>query len=280
AAVKLTHEGKEAAAGIRIAGVLAIIEVFCFAAALTKVDKGGQDYALLVASGFSATSACLTASTKAMTAMAEHAAQTLANLKAITGYLGGVSALISMAVDLTKTKENYRNKAYISMSLYAIKAVLGFAGGSANLLTAMSSSAPLIARIAGGKVAWLGKVGAGIEGAAARTEALAAGKAANVAVTTAMDAAAEEAGVVIGGRAGLLILGRAVLFLSGWEIAIVITVIQLLIAYLEDNDLQSWLEKCTFGKSPNSPPWSAGKQHEGFETALKAIGLQAEGSEK
>ncbi|MGS1031344.1 hypothetical protein [Burkholderia glumae] len=162
----------------------------------------------------------------------------------------------------------------------ASKSALGFAAASANLLTAMSSSAPLIARIVGGKVAWLGKAGAGIEGAAARAEALAAGKAVDVAVTTAMDAAAEEAGVVLSERAALLLLGRAVLFLSGWEIAIVITIIQLLISYLEDDDLQSWLEKCTFGKSPNSPPWSAGKQHEGFETALKAIGLQAEGSEK
>ncbi len=95
-----------------------------------------------------------------------------------------------------------------------------------------------------------------------------------------MDAAAEEAGVVIGERAALLMLGRAVLFLSGWEIAIVIMVIQLLIAWWEDDEMQSWLEKCVFGKSPNSPPWSAGKQHEGFEKALKAVGLQAEGAKE
>ncbi|MGS1001626.1 T6SS effector BTH_I2691 family protein [Burkholderia glumae] len=279
-AVRVTKEGEEAATGIRIAGVLAIIEVFCFAAALTKVDKSGQDYALLVASGLSATSACLTASTKAMTAMAEHAAGTLANLKAITGYFGGVSALIGAVVDATRIVSNVSDGKVPLATAYIIKSALGFAAASANLLTAMSSSAPLIARIVGGKVAWLGKAGAGIEGAAARAEALAAGKAVDVAVTTAMDAAAEEAGVVLSERAALLLLGRAVLFLSGWEIAIVITIIQLLISYLEDDDLQSWLEKCTFGKSPNSPPWSAGKQHEGFETALKAIGLQAEGSEK
>jgi len=57
-------------------------------------------------------------------------------------------------------------------------------------------------------------------------------------------------------------------------------VIQLLIAYWEDNDLQSWLEKCAFGKLPNSPPWTAGKQHEGFEKALKAVGLQVEGAKE
>lgn len=138
-------------------------------------------------------------------------------------------------------------------------------------------SAPLIERVGGGKVAWLGKVGAGIEGAAARAEALAAGKAVDVAVATAMDAAGRGAGVVIADRAALLMIGRAVLFLSGWEVAIAVTVIQLLIAYWEDDDVQSWLEKCTFGKSAKRPPWSAGKQHEEFEKALKAVGLHAEG---
>jgi hypothetical protein len=178
-----------------------------------------------------------------------------------------------------KTSDNLENRKYLNAFLYLVKAVLGSSVASANLLTALSSSAPLIARIAGGRVAWLGKVSAGIEGATARVQALATGKAVDVAVTAAMDAAAQEAGVVIGERAALLLLGRAVLYLSSWEVAIVITVIQLLIAYWEDDDLQSWLERCAFGKSPNMPPWSPGKQREGFEKALKAVGLQSEGAE-
>lgn len=277
-AVRITKEGEEAATEIRLAGVLAIIEVFCFAAALTKVDKSGQDYALLLASGFSATSACLTASSKAMAAMAKDAAKSLANFKAITGYLGGASALIGAVVDIQKARDSYKNDAFVSMTLYVVKATLGLAVATANVLTALTSSAPMIARLAGARnVAWLGKAGAGIEGAAARTEALAAGKVASVAANAAMDAAAEEAGVVIGERVFLLGLGRVVLFLSGWEVAIVITVIQLLSAYWEDDGLQSWLVKCAFGKSPPTPPWTPGKQHEGFEKALKAIGLTLEG---
>ncbi len=274
--VRVTDEGHEAATGIRLAGVLAIIEVFCFAAAVAKVDKSGEDYALLVASGLSATSACLTASTKAMTAMAEEAAKSLANFKAMTGYLSGASALIGGVVDAQKTVAKVGEGKISLAAAYLIKSGLGFSAGSANLLTALTSSAPLIERVGGGKVAWLGKVGAGIEGAAARAEALAAGKAVDVAVTTAMDAAAREAGVVIADRAALLIIGRAVLFLSGWEVAIAITVIQLLIAYWEDDDVQLWLEKCAFGKSANRTPWSVGKQHEEFEKALKAVGLHAE----
>jgi hypothetical protein len=63
-------------------------------------------------------------------------------------------------------------------------------------------------------------------------------------------------------------------------VAIVITIIQVLIWYFSDNDLQTWFEKCAFGKSPNRPPWPAGKQHEEFEKALASVGLQAsEGTE-
>jgi hypothetical protein len=215
-----------------------------------------------------------------MAAMAQSAENTLRNLKAVTGYFGGISALINTIVDVEKTADGVANRKFSNAVLYFVKTLFDIGTASANLLTALSSSAPLIARIAGQRVAWLGKVGAGIEGAAARVEALAAGRAVDVAVTAAMNAAAEEAGVVIGERATLLLLGRAVLYLSGWEVAIVITVIQLLIAYWEDNDLQSWLEKCAFGKLPNSPPWTAGKQHEGFEKALKAVGLQVEGAKE
>ena len=278
-AVRIPSEGEEAASGIRLGGVLAIIELFCFAAAVAKIDKSGEDYALLVASGFSAMSACLMAPTKAMSAMAEKAAGTLANLKALTGYFAGVSALINGVVGLGKTAENFQNRKFLSAFLYALKTVFDAGVASASLLTALSSSAPLIARLAEGRIVWLGKVSVGIAGATARAEALATGKAVNTAVTVAMDAAAERAGLVVGERAGLLALGRVMLALSAWEVSIVLTVLQLLIAYWEDNDLQSWMDKCVFGKSPPSPLWSAGKQHEGFEKALKAVGLQLEGKQ-
>jgi hypothetical protein len=290
-AVRLTGEGAEAAPGIRIGGTLAIIELFSFGASLAKVDKSGEDYALLVGSGFSSASACLQASTKAMAAMAKDAAQTVANLKAITGYFGGASAAIQAVVDFGKVGKNLgeNNKAAF---FYFIKGFLGTMATGANLLTALTSSAPLIARITGGRgIAWLGKASAGIAGATARSAELAKAaeegvtslarrQAADVAGKAAVTAAAEEAGVIVGERGALLIIGRVVLVMAGWEIAIVITVIQLLVWYFSDNDLQNWFEKCTFGKSPDSPPWEAGKQHEEFEKALTAIGLQAsEGSE-
>lgn len=68
---------------------------------------------------------------------------------------------------LGKTGDKIGDPQYSIAFLYAFKAGLGSGTAAANLLTALSSSAPQIERIAGGKVAWLGRVGAGIEGATA-----------------------------------------------------------------------------------------------------------------
>ncbi|KUZ35931.1 T6SS effector BTH_I2691 family protein [Burkholderia territorii] len=294
-AVKVTSEGAEAAGAVRLAGTLAFIEVVSFGAALSKTDKSGEDYASLVASGFSATSACLQVSTRAVTALAEDAAQTLANLKAITGYLSGASSLIGALVDLKHTVQSARQGKTNLLILYTVKTLLGFGATAVNFLTALTSSAPLIARISGGRGAvWIGKASAGIAGASAYAKALAepaaegvaagrnlaAERAANVAFDTAAKGVAGDVIVTVSERAFLMGIGRAALILAGWEVAVVITMIQVLIWYFSDNDLQAWMERCCFGRSPNSPPWVAGKQHEEFEKALKATGLQSsEGTE-
>ncbi|WP_321785639.1 T6SS effector BTH_I2691 family protein [Burkholderia pyrrocinia] len=283
-AVKLTQEGKAVNLGVRIGGTLAVIELLSFGCALAKADKKGEGYAMLVAGGFSSMSACLQASTKLMTGLAKDAARTLTNLKAITGYLGGTSALIGAVLDFGKIIEQAQQRKYSTATLYTVKFGLGAAIVVANFLTALTSSAPLIARITGGRsVVFLGKVGAGIAGATTRTTALAASdaggwlakqRAANAAGRVAVGVAAEEAGVVITGRVALLGIGRAVLFLAGWEVALAMVVLQLLIAYFSDNELQEWFEKCSFGKKSESPPWAIDKQHEEFEKALSALGLE------
>jgi hypothetical protein len=274
-AVRITAGGDTAAAGIRLGGVLAIIELFCFAAAAAKLDKNGEDYALMTASGFSVVSACLIAPTKAMSAMARDAAGTLANLKAVSGYFAGAAGLVTAVVDAERMVGSFQDREYVATALYAGKALFDAANGGATLLTALSSSAPLIARLAGERIAWLSKATVGIAGATARATALASGSAVNPAVEVAMDTAAKQGGIVVGERAGLMLLGRAVLFLCSWEVSIGLTVVQLLIAYWADDDLQAWMEKCPFGRSSPSPPWSAGKQYDVFEKAMRAVGLQS-----
>jgi hypothetical protein len=280
-AVKLTEEGKAVNLGVRIGGTLAVIELLSFGCNLAKADKKGEDYAMLVAGGFSSMSACLQASTKFITGIAKDAPRTLANLKAITGYFGGTSAMIGTVLDFGKAFESGGKHEYSVAAAYYIKATIGLGVTTANFLTALTSSAPLVARITGGRgVVFIGKVGAGIAGASARSSALAAGdaggwRAANAIGRAAVGTAAEEAGIVVGERAALLLVGRMVLFLAGWEVAVALVVLQLLIAYFSDNELQTWFEKCAFGKRPDSPPWAVDKQHEEFEKALAAVGLKA-----
>lgn len=276
--------GEQTAMGVRLGGTLAIIELLSFGCNLAKADKTSDDYAMLVAGGFSSISACLLASTKLMTSFAKDGAATLANLKAVTGYFGGVSAAIGAVLDLKKATESKGQGEYTTALLYFIKGFLGVGATLANFLTALTYSAPLIAKMTGGKaVTWIGKAGAGIEGAergAAKAATEAIGTAARKTVQVAAeDAVMEEAGVVITERAALLVIGRAVLFLAGWEIAVVITLIQILIWVFSDNDLQTWLKQCAFGTKAKHD-WTPPKQHEAFEKALESMGLTAsEGSE-
>lgn len=165
---------------------------------------------------------------------------------------------------------------------YFFKGAIGFGVTTANFLTALTSSAPLVARITGGRgVVFIGKIGAGIAGASSRSAAIAAGTAtgrrAYNAGLRAVGIAAEEAGLIVAERASLLAIGRVVLFLAGWEVAVALVVLQLLIAYFSDNDLQTWFEKCAFGKSPDSSAWAVDKQHEEFEKALAGVGLKSDG---
>ena len=190
--------------------------------------------------------------------------------------------MIGMVLDFGKVYDNAVQRKYSAMFGYFVKGTLGFGVAAANFLTALTSSAPLVARITGGRgVVFIGKIGAGIAGATARSGAIAAGSAvgrdaANRAGMKAVGVAAGEAGIVLTERAGLLAIGRVVLFLAGWEVAVALVVLQLLIAYFSDNELQTWFEKCAFGKSPDSPPWTIDKQREEFEKALASVGLKSD----
>jgi len=158
----------------------------------------------------------------------------------------------------------------------------------------LTSSAPLVARVTGGRsVVFLGKLSAGMAGANASTSTLAGiargttaeataarTAAADGAARVAMTTAAEEATVVVTERVALLTLGRAVLFLAGWEVAVVVTLVQVLIWYFSDDDLQVWFRNCAFGNEKPHPAWDGPKQHEEYEKALKALGFpSSEGAE-
>ncbi|MCA8297659.1 hypothetical protein LGN19_28105 [Burkholderia sp. AU30198] len=291
--VSKSQKGASTQLNARLASTLVVIEMLNFGCLLAKADKSSDDYALLVASGVSVVGAVFTVSEKALKAFGSDAAQTLRNLKAITSFLGGVSAMIQGVVDLHKGFGKVATNNYRIATLYFVKSALGLGTGAAYLLTALTSSASLLARLAGdgSRIVILARGGAaGIAGATARLasfttpEVADAGGwfarqgAAKTAGTTAVGVTAEELGVTIGARGALLWLGRSVLILTGWEVAVAVVAIQFMIWYFSDDELQTWLEKCAFGRKPANPAWDAGKQSNEFETALKVMGLSADGT--
>jgi hypothetical protein len=108
---------------------------------------------------------------------------------------------------------------------------------------------------------FLEKVATGLSDAAARQAAIAAG---------------EVAVELVGQRAAMLTFGRAVLFLAGWEVMIAVTLIQGLIWYFSDDDLQTWFEKCAFGTAPPKPVWTEKQQNDAFAKALEDVGLSTQ----
>ncbi|WP_423383600.1 T6SS effector BTH_I2691 family protein [Burkholderia sp. LMG 32019] len=289
--VSKSQKGASTQLNARLASTLVVIEMLNFGCLLAKADKSSDDYALLVASGVSVVGAVFTVSEKALKAFGSEAAQTLRNLKAITSFLGGVSAMIQGLVDLHKGFDKANTNNYRIAVLYFVKATLGIGTGLSYLLTALTSSAPLLARLAGSgsRIVILARGGAaGIAGATARLgsfttpEVAEAGGwfarqgAAKKAGITAVGTAVEEAGITVGWRGGLLLLGRGVLILTGWEVAVAVVAIQFLIWYFSDDELQTWLEKCAYGRKPANPAWDAGKQSDEFEKALKVMGLSTD----
>ncbi|WP_301952116.1 T6SS effector BTH_I2691 family protein [Burkholderia sp. S171] len=249
--------------GMRIATVVLLIEAASFAKLLAKSDKTSSEYAALMASGLSVVGATLQLALPLKSIFGE-ASQSAGVLKALGGFAGAGAACIGAMTDGLSARDAGRQGHHFEASLYAMKGFIGLTSTGANLFIAVSSSAPLIQRLAGrkGYVMFLEKVATGISDAAARQAAIAAG---------------EVVVEVVGERAAMMAFGRAVLFLAGWEVMVAVTVIQGLIWYLSDDELQTWFEKCAFGIAQPKPLWTEKQQSEAFAKALQAVGLSTQG---
>ena len=252
--------------GMRIATVVLLIEAASFTKLLAKSEKTSSEYAALMASGLSVVGATLQLALPLKSIFGE-ASQSAGVLKALGGFAGAGAACIGAVMDIRSLQDARRQGRRFDSVLYGAKGLVGLASSGANLVIAVSSSGSLIQRLAGrkGYVVFLEKIATGISDASARQAALAAG---------------EVVVEVVGERAAMLAFGRAVLFLAGWEVMIAVTLIQGLIWYFSDDDLQTWFENCAFGVSPKSnPAWTPKQQDEAFAKALEAVGLSAQGQQ-
>lgn len=259
AARKGGEQAGELRAKVGLAGVIGLIELASFMKLLGQADKGGKEYAQLVAAAFSVAGAVAQIALKPADAL--RLVRTAKALAELGGLFGAVAAGVGAALDWGDAGSAADKKRYGIAFLYGLNAVIGTVAA----LSGLSTSAPLLVRIAGRvtggrlKLVLLERLGESVAAAAAERAAIVAG-------TAVADVAVE--------RAGMLALGRALLFLGTWEIQVVIGGIQVLIWWLSPNDLQDACAKSTFGVSPE---YKTAKQHdEAFQKALVATGLKEE----
>jgi len=82
-----------------------------------------------------------------------------------------------------------------------------------------------------------------------------------------------------------LLLVREIAFVASWQAMLLIFIIEQLVIYFSDNDLQDWCESCVFGEVPESELISTEKidylnvkfellekQESMFNKAVKVIG--------
>jgi hypothetical protein len=270
-------------------GTLLIVELMNFYVMASKPHKSGADYLTLGSGTLSLVGACLNVPNKWLGGFAKTAAvTTLANMKVAASYLSGLAGFVSLVVDAKKAFENKNDGNYLQAILYFAKGVNDFTSGVAYILTAMSSSASVLVRsaVVGDKgvtgVRFLGKVALGIVGNQERVTKLAAGVVAEDAMIAGKKAAGTalaEAGFAgaeaIGARAAFITMGRILLIASGWEVAVLLLVIQLGLNYFLPNDLQNWISRCVFGKSPWTE-WDTEKQRAEFHKAMVSQGFENE----
>lgn len=186
-----------------------------------------------------------------------------------------------MKVSSGLSSGNYKQAAF-----YFIKGGIDLGSGIATVLTAISSSAPLLMRstsLSPGKMRFLGRLSAGMAGAQARIEGKAAGLAAEklegFVKSTVLKGARTYAGetVALGlatevsAGGWLMLSGRLILIATGWEVAVILTVITLIYNYFTPDDLENWLSSSPFGTAPDKA-LTLEKQQASFEAALAVTG--------
>lgn len=277
----------KANASLKLSGALFIIELMNYYFLWTKANKTADDKLSIVSGTFSLMGAAMNVQSKWLGSFAKSGAFiTLANMKVASSFLGGISSFISIYIDKDKAASGITSGNYKQAVFYAVKGIFDTASGVATVLTAISSSAPLLIRyttLPRGQLNFLGKLSARTAGAQAQLDGRAAKLGAEE-LTASIRSAAFKAGSSIVGESAaaeiaaevsaegwLLISGRVLLIATGWEVAVVLTILTLVYNYFTPDDLENWLSSCPFGTSPDAEQ-TLEKQQTAFEAALAANG--------
>ncbi|MFM0498907.1 T6SS effector BTH_I2691 family protein [Paraburkholderia caffeinilytica] len=209
--VKLADEGKKPLLMGRIAVVSALLETVNFVHLLAGAQD--KDTRLkLIQSGASLCSSLITISMTPYYAVLKNSVRSQ-SWKLVGGALGSVGTMISAWLDVEKAGEGRDKGQYDTATVLYVKFGLGTLAGTAMLIDAVSTAAPLLKKLAA-------RYGSEV-------------------VMGAVETITERVAIV----AGL----RAVGMLIGWEATIGLLLLQALADWLTPDALEAWCSRCAFG---------------------------------
>ncbi|MGS0517961.1 hypothetical protein ACQR5T_11410 [Xanthomonas oryzae pv. oryzicola] len=257
---------------VRMAGLTGFLELINFINLMAKQDKQAKDYGSLIASGASLASTYVSVASVVGEDFYGDVSRTAVKAKAIGGWLGGFGTYIGVYYDVSEIAINQRRGNAPLVILGTIKATAGFMTGSAQFVTALAYSAPVVQRVLGrGRVVtMLEGMQSGIRAAAQEVSKKAAGEFLNQSER-------------VFATQGMKRLGLWILRLGAWEVTLVLTSIEVLVWALTPNALEKWCEANCFGTAKNGGFLGFGdnepqygdlkKQEEAFQQALGEIGV-------
>ncbi len=239
-----------------------VLEMVNFIHLATKVDKDTRDYATLLASGMSLLAVYTSVHETVAKEFFGEGSVSAIRMKAAGSVLAGAGSFIGFYYSYTDANEARKQKNLDLAVLLGIKAFVTSVTGGAQFLTALAYSSPVIERRLGRNSLTLG-----LRGMKAGLEA----------------AAATEGGTVVASQA-MKRLGVWILRLGGWQVALALLVIEVLIWVISPNDLEKWCMNNAFGTNAGhgkgertfgGKPYSAPReQKQAFDKAIGSVTLR------
>lgn len=234
-----------------------VLEMVNFIHLATKVDKDTRDYATLLASGMSLLAVYTSVHETVAKEFFGEGSVSAIRMKVAGSVLAGAGSSIGAAYSFTEALSTFRDDKYAQSTTLLIKSGTVGLSGSAQFLTALAYSSPVIERTVGRNTLTLGLRGlqAGLE-----------------------VAAGHEGGSIVASQA-MKRVGVWILRLGGWQVALALLVMEVMIWAISPNDLEKWCASNSFGKSVGKRGTNlyatAREQRLAFEKALGSVSVRA-----
>ncbi|RBE67704.1 hypothetical protein BRL79_19900, partial [Xanthomonas oryzae pv. oryzae] len=212
---------------VRLGALTGVLELVNCINLLSKADKQARDYGSLVASGAALVSVYSSMAEKVSKEFFGDASRSVSRMKAIGGWLGGFGTYVGVFYDWGDIERFGSEKNYAMAFISFMKTAIGLAVGSAQFLTALTYSVPVLERAIGRKsiVIWLDSLRAGLQAAAAK----------------------EGEDILV--KASMKRLGLGILRLGGWQVTVALIALDVLVYAIEPDALEKWCESNKFGKT-------------------------------